>query len=385
MKKNLIIFFCPLALVIGCKSEPSGPAAGAAPKASLPALAARVETAVLGERSINSTLLRPGEVKGGREAKLAAALGGYVERVVVETGSNVRKNQPLLYVDTRIHSAQAKLTKVELDDAARELERTIKLGKAAPAARLDAAKTRVARSKAQHTLSIARQDMSLVRAPFAGTVVGLDIERGEVLAPGAPVARLIQLNPIRVEASVSDRDVGALKVGGKAYITAASLPSPKEGVVEQIEPAADPETRAYMVKVVVNERDTGLLPGMIAQVRFATEGNIAGLYVPQDFLVTKRKENGVFAVEDGVARWRPVTLGRIAGSDVEVVSGAAVGDEVVVVGHRDLADGDKLIVARKGVCCENGRITYEKTELREEGVLPEKTETQAAKPAEAKQ
>src|SRR5690606_12022474 len=84
------------------------------------------------------------------------------------------------------------------------------------------------------------------------------------------------------------------------------------------------------------------------------------LLLPQDLLVTKLNENGVYIVgKDSVAHWRPLELGSIVGSQVEVLGGVARGERIVTVGMRSLSEGDKVIVARQGVCCKRGTVVFD--------------------------
>ena len=75
--------------------------------------------------------------------------------------------------------------------------------------------------------------------------------------------------------------------------------------------------------------------------------------------MTRLADNGVFVVgDDLIARWKPLELGSIVGNQIEVKSGISRGERIVTVGMRSLADGDKVIVAREGVCCNEGRIVF---------------------------
>ena len=372
----------------GCKSkEPSdGTPAGSSPKGAPSQTGTRVEVAAVTSQKSTTRIIRPGEIAGAREANLGAALGGFVEKVVVTTGKTVRKNAPLIYVDTSTHAAQARLTKVEVEEAQRELARMKGLGKAIASARVDAAVSRVARARAQHSLSITRQSRAVIRAPFAGVVVGLDVERGEVLAPGAPVARLVQLDPLHVKVSVADRDVVALKLGGKANVSTSAVGNQVSGEIARIEPAANLSTRTFTVEVAIPNPDRRLLPGMIAQVEFTSQRNGDAMFIPQDLLITRREGNGVFVVDGKRAKWRPVVLGGIAGTDVEISSGLRSGESIVVLGHRNLSDNDELIITRRGQCCVNGRVIYSapsEIERPDAGGEPATAEPAAKDPEEA--
>ncbi len=362
-RKTTLALALPLLLAgaISCgKDNPSeGTAAGSAPKGAPSQTGTRVEIARVVSSKGTVRIVRPGEVKGAREADLGSALGGFVEKVLVETGDSVKKNQVLVYVDSSSHSAQARVTRIELDEANRELVRIEGLGKAVASARVDSARTRVARAKAQHSVSALRQSRAAIRAPFAGEIVGLTVERGEVLAPGSPIGRLVQLDKLHVEVSATDRDVAVLVVGGDATITTAAVADPISGKIEHIEQAADRNTRTFKVQVAVENSNRRLLPGMIAQVTFSSERGDNSIYLPQDLLVTQLDGNGLFVVDDKkVARWRSVALGSIIGTDIEIASGLSKGETIVVLGQRDLAEGDPLIVTREGVCCTNGRVVF---------------------------
>ena len=360
--RNIVVVAGLACALAGCSSEreSSGTAAGAAPKQAASITATRVEVAAIGASQPVLEMVRPGEVEGAREAHLAAALGGFVEAVKVRSGDSVKRGQVIAYVDTSTHNAQAKLTRIEVEDAERELARLQSLGKSVASARVDAARAQLDRAKAQHALSRTRQDRAVIRAPFAGVIVDLSIERGEVVAPGAPIARLIQLDPVHVTVSVADRDIASLQEGSAAKVTAAGSSQPITGTVRRLQPAADLQTRTFMIEVEVDNPASKLLPGMIAQVAFASKGSADAILLPQDLLVTRRDGNGVFLLgKDETAVWRPLTLGAIIGTEVEVKDGLTVGDKVVSQGQRSLSQGDHLLVTREGHCCTEGRIVYQ--------------------------
>ncbi|HUH00909.1 MAG TPA: efflux RND transporter periplasmic adaptor subunit, partial [Kofleriaceae bacterium] len=185
------------------------------------------------------------------------------------------------------------------------------------------------------------------------------IEKGEVVAPGAPIARLIQLTPAMVSVAVTDRDVPSLEIGARARVASSGISGDVDGTIKRIQPAADLDTRSFLVEVEVPNIDKRLLPGMIARVSFTSTRAEATMIIPQDLLVTHMDGNGVFVVGEGnVATWRPLELGTIFGTQIEVRAGLAEGERVVVLGQRALTDGDQLLVTRDGRCCENGRVTY---------------------------
>ncbi len=195
-------------------------------------------------------------------------------------------------------------------------------------------------------------------APFSGVVADVNTEVGEVAPPGVPLIRVVQLEPIKVSVSLSDRDVLSVKEGMKASITTDARGAIVEGTVSHIQPAADLRTRSFIAEIEVDNKDRQLLPGMIASVQLRADVAQEQVVIAQDWLVTRPDELGVFVNQGDVAKWIQVKVGPIVRNKVVILGGLKAGDELITTGHRELAEGDKLIVARRGACCTDGRITY---------------------------
>lgn len=318
----------------------------------------RVEVASLAPSEAVLAFTFPGEVEGSRDALLAAPLGGYVEAVLVREGDRVKKGQALLRVDTAIYAARRDQAQAEFEAAQREADRLKAMGDAVARAQRDAAQTRLKISEAGLTLAQTQLSRSIVTAPFDGVIAQLAPEVGEVTAPGAPVGRLVQLDPVKVTLAVADRDIAALSVGLPVAITTDALREVMPGKVRFVSPAADLRTRAFRAEIEAANGDGRLLPGMIARVKVDAQRARDSVVIPQDVVVTRMQEVGVYVPEDGAAKWRPLKLGPVVGQQVVVESGLSLGDKVVVNGHRDLVDGDLLDVAREGTCCSRGRVVW---------------------------
>lgn len=338
----------------GVNAEQAPPESSALTSAS----AARVEVVVLETSDAKLQLDLPGEVGGQRDANLAAANGGFIEQVFVEEGDEVREGQVLAYVDAALYRAQLDQATAQLDQASMELSRLVKLGDLASPAQLDGARTQEKVTRASVEQARNRLARAVIRSPFAGVVATVGVERGESVGPGSPVVRVVQLDPAVVNLSVADRDVVSLEKGMPVKVTAASRSEVFDGTVSRVSPAADLRTRSFPVEVEVENERRLLLPGMIARVEAERDLFADAVVIPQDWIVTKRDRRGVFIVNENTAVWRDVVLGDVLHDRVLVQEGLKPGDRVVVTGHRDLVDGDALVVSREGRCCKNGRTTY---------------------------
>ena len=318
----------------------------------------RVEVATLTPSRAALELTLPGEIEGARDAVLASPAGGFIERVYVEDGAPVKAGQQLVRVNSSVYAAQHAQAKAQLEQSERELKRLEALGDLASDAQLDGQRTQVRVSKASADLAGINLSRSIIKAPFDGVVSQVGAEPGEIANPGAALVRVVQLDPVHVTVSISDRDVGSVREGMRARITAEAVPDVFTGEIIHVDPAASLQTRAFGAEIMVENPDRRLRPGMIASVSLTEELADGAVVMPQDWLVTQSDGVGVFLDEGGVARWRSVKTGAVVHDQVIIAEGLQVGDRVVITGHRGLADGDALLISREATCCESGRAVF---------------------------
>ena len=354
-----------LILAAACGSasgDPNAKRAEQTKKTAPAARATRVEVATIVASDSRLDLVMPGEVEGSRDSMLASTEGGYVEKVFVVAGQSVRAGQPIAWVNRTIASAMLEQSKVELDRADAELARAKKAGTSLTASRREAATFTAAAAAANYKVMSLRASATTIKAPFAGVVAKTSVEVGEVVPPGGTIARLVSVDPVHVSVTVSDRDVVSLEPGLDVQVSAGARGKNFSGKVARISPAADLKTRAFEVVVEVANAEGLLLPGMISTVRLSRKLDENAIAIPQYVLVTRREGNGVFVAEGGVAKWRPLKLGRVVRGQVLVDEGLASGESVIVTGHRELADGDAILISRKGTCCSEGKVNCQTAE-----------------------
>ena len=203
-------------------------------------------------------------------------------------------------------------------------------------------------SMAQATLAYARQQLAnaYIRTPIAGTVSSRLAEPGQMASPGVPLIDIVALNTVYFEATVSEIDVGKVKVGQPVQVGVDALSGRKfTGTVLKILPTADTKTRQFIIRIAIENRIGDLKPGMFARgsIEVARHKNI--VIVPKDAFISSGKGQAVYAVVGTSAKLRPVTVGFETREEAEIISGVSSGDELVVVGQDNLSDGVKVNVA----------------------------------------
>lgn len=345
--------------LLACGGAPAEEAAASAERHTPNAKARRVEVITLaGDTPPPLTLNLPGEIEGSKDVVLSSALGGQVERVPISKGQAVSKGQTIARIDAEVYDAQLAMAVAQFEQADQEHARIEKLGELATDSQRLQALTAKKVAQAQVRSARATLSRSVIRAPFSGLAADVFPDAAEFLGPGSPVARIVDLDPVNVTLSVADKDVVGLRPGMEVAVTTAATGVPRMGKITHVGRAADMRTRSFPVDVQVDNPEGTLLPGMIATVAVAQALPEGTLAVPQDWIVTRRNGQGVFLESDGHAKWSPVKLGGVLHDQVIVHEGVSPGDRLVISGHRDLVDGDAVLVAREGRCCKNGRPVY---------------------------
>jgi len=136
-----------------------------------------------------------------------------------------------------------------------------------------------------------------------------------------------------------------LKTGQKAMIRVDAFPEREAvGTIDFVAYKADPATKTFQVKVVMDNADRDIRPGMIARVAFLRRIIPDALSAPLFALVDKGGERMVFVEKDGVVHARSVSIGIIEGDRVQITQGLEPGDRLIVTGQKDVEEGMKVQV-----------------------------------------
>lgn len=303
-----------------------------------------------------------GVVQPTRQASVSSRVMGPVVAVKTWAGATVSKGQILIEIQPEASKGQVAQAEGALAQAGAALamaERNLKryqnlhAEKAASEVELDMAQMQYDQSKgavdqaqgAVHTAKTVAGEAG-VKAPFAARVVERLVEVGDMAAPGRPLIRLESLEGRRLWLNIREADIGRLELDQRIPVTLDSRADNGmiEGTVVEIVPSADPATHTFTVKVDLGQVD---LPSGISG-RAAIPGETVERITIPATAVHRRGglELVIVRADDSSARTRAVTTG-VADTDgrVEILSGIAAGDVVVIDAPGIIADGTPLEVA----------------------------------------
>lgn len=291
-----------------------------------------------------------GDVEADRSVTVSAEEGGVVRRLFADDGAEVDANAPLVKVDDRVLRAQVAQAEADAELARESHERQRRLweseGIGTEMAYLQA-KYGADRAVANLELLRTRLERTTVRAPFAGVVDARRVELGSMVSPGAPVAQLVDVDTIRVVAGVPERYAGDVEVGASASVNFDILSvGDFEGEIAFVGTVVNQQNRTFPIEVVVPNPNRMIKPGMVANVRIVRRTTDDAVLVPQDAVLRTADGYTVYVAEERAGRLvalaRTITLGVAAGDRVLVRSGLEPGDRVIVVGHKQVAEGNAI-------------------------------------------
>ena len=192
-----------------------------------------------------------------------------------------------------------------------------------------------------------------IRSPANGHVTRKDAVQGVFVQPGAKLFELADLSTVWVLAEVYEYEVGRVRLQQKARLQLASYASQGfEGKVEFINPTLDPDTRTLRVRLVFQNPDLKLRPGMYGDVVIKAE-QTEGLVVPSESVVDTGEVQYAFVAREG-GRFEPrkVRLGMRSGPDVEILDGLSEGETVVTTANFLIDSESRLRAAIEGLTAE---------------------------------
>ena len=290
-----------------------------------------------------------GITEADKRAVLAARAEGVIAALSMTKGGVVEKDQEVLSLEGPETQAQAKIAEINLAQRERELEVAQKLfeGGSSSETALDNARSARDAAAAELARAKAAADRLTLKTPFAGVVSTLDVELGEWLQTGTPVATILALDPILVKAEVSEIDLGSVSEGSVAKVRLVNGVE-AEGTVRLVAREASPATRTYPVEIALPNADLALPAGMTVDVTlFAAP--VRAVVVPRSIItLSETGELGLRVVgADNIAHFAAI---RVIDDTPEglVVVGVPEDVRVITSGQDLVRNGDTVTVVAGG-------------------------------------
>lgn len=311
-----------------------------------------VVTRVVEPRAFINHLRLVGEVKPARRVVVSIEATGLVERIEVEKGESVRQNAVLARLDDELLQAAAAEAEAAVNASGltlRNQKRLLEQKALAEAVYLD--------TKYRHDMNLARHQQAqtylsktVIRAPISGVVDSRSLEVGELATPGAEFVDLVEIDRVKIVAGVPERHMKHVSQGTRATLTFPAYPDVTlEADISYIGTTLDPDSRTVPVEITLDNPTHRLKPEMAVTIRVVKDNIPEAIVIPQDAVIDTDQGRIVFVADRNVARSVPVVLGSTSGDQVLVTDGLETGDTLIVVGHRNLVNGEPIQVRNEGM------------------------------------
>ena len=345
---------------------------------------------------LGGSLTIAGAFKPFQDVDVHAKVAGYIRVIYVDVGDHVKEGQTLAILEvpelaaqltgadaavraaqeqirradgdlqraqsnhSAVHSAYLRLKQAadsrvglvaqqEVDDSqAKDLEAEGQVASAEAA--LSGAKQQLEVSQANQKQYTALSDYMRITAPFAGVVTVRYADTGALIAAGTasstqstPVVRIAQISVLRLVLPIPESIAGQIRLGDPIKVNVQALNQDYVGKVSRFADALDPQTRTMETEIDFQNRDGKLLPGMYVEAILGMMGGKNVLAVPLEAVEVNGSEGTVLVINSqNVLEERKVRLGLQGNTEIQVLSGLAEGDRVVVGSRNEFRAGMKV-------------------------------------------
>jgi RND family efflux transporter MFP subunit len=346
--KSILAIMISGLIISGCSSKNKNTSATVkdpAPSAAKAAVPVKVTT--LAKTKIARTVDYTATILPFEEVNMAPSTPGRIDKIYVEIGNKVNKGDRLFLMDrTQLYQLKLQLSNLEKD--LNRIDTLLRTG-SAKQQQYDQMKTQYDITR---TNVVFLEQNTFLKAPFNGIVTGKYYEDGEMYsgAPSSPsgksaVVTVMQVNPLKVNVSLSEQYYPLIHKGMKAEIAADVYKNEKfTGTVYRIAPTVDPASRSFGVEIEIPNKNDKLKPGMFVRVALDM-GEVETFVVPANTVLVQEGTNirYVFVDEKNTARRIEVLLGKRFDDRVEIISeNLKMGDRLVAEGQAKLINGDKI-------------------------------------------
>lgn len=373
-KTSLVIGFCCLLFTVFCFLSLTG--CKQKEVKTIPEKVVNVRVQPAEKRSLRPFVETIGTLNPYEEVIISAEVDGILQDVRVDEGTVVSKGMVMAMIDdtdysfevrkdeAAIKQAEATLANTKLEynrkEALYKEELVTKQQFDDVSTRLALADAEVDRAKAALSLSREKLKKTRVYSPLSGVIKSRKVSVGDYMKNGTNLLVIIQNNPLKLNFTVTEKDVGKLKVGQNVVLKVDPLPDREfTGKVSIIYPSLEEKTRTLQVEALVPNSHGLLKPGLFTHIILYTSTDKETILVPITSLLYESEKIKVFLVEGDRAKENFVKTGNKYGEMMEIVEGVKEGDQVVVTGQQNLFDKAKVQIQSATKSQESGVVSQE--------------------------
>jgi membrane fusion protein (multidrug efflux system) len=282
------------------------------------------------------------------EAVVLARVGGEVQEILIEEGDHVHAGQVLARLDGDRLRLRMQQAKAELEKVTREYERFVQLQEKGlvSASALESLKFDMNALQAVYELKRLDYRYTYIIAPISGVVSARVVKVGQHVDVNDATFKITDKSKLVAYLKIPQTEMEKFSVGHLAKVRVDAMPELSfDARIARISPTIDTRNGTFRATVQIDNTDELLVPGMFGRFDIAYEQHLNALLIPAASLLTEDNQTVVYVVEGDAAVRRIIQTGIQSGDNIEVLSGLAEHDQIVVTGQGSLRDGSRVFAS----------------------------------------
>jgi len=309
-----------------------------------------VVTQVVKRVSVKNEISVSGNIEGSKTVKLGFLVSGRISYIAADEGSLISSGQLLAGLDPENYSIAKEIAEANLDQVQDEYDRLSIMHQRGSVSDGDFSKISngLRQAKAQLKLQIKNLSDTKLYCPFNGVLLKKGTEVGEIIGTGVPLFVVSDISTVKVNAAVPETELNKINKGDEAKVYISSLDNAFTGRVIEIGSLADAATRTFPVKIEINNPGLRIRPGMTAEVKFISYDKVQVIAISGDAVLHESDNSSyvyIVDVSQNMAFKRIVTVGKVTGNNIEIISGINENELVVVGGQFKLKNGSIVSIS----------------------------------------
>lgn len=288
------------------------------------------------------------KVEGDEDVIVSAESMGPITAVMVKAGDKVSKGQVMATVDDRTIRQNIESLQTQLDLATTIYNRQKNLWDQKIGSEVQYLNAKAQKESLERQVGALQNqwDLTRIKSPVNGTVDDVKIKVGQMMAPGVPAIRVVNLSSLKVKGEVAEAYINSVNKNNPVKIFFPDINKEIDAKVDYSGKAINSLNRTFNVEVRLNSSQGEYHPNMIAVLKIADYSSPKAIVVPVGAVMKSSDGEYVFiaAAENGKTKAKRKTIksGKTYNGNVEIVEGISANDKVVTYGYQNLVEGDRI-------------------------------------------
>ncbi len=291
----------------------------------------------------------PGSIEPWTHLDLMAKISGTINEVLVKEGAEVKKGDVLAQIEANDYLITLQRAKAayKLAKANYERDKRVYAKGVIPTAELDAKETAMETARADLDNAELQLSRCTIAAPMDGVIRRLDAKVGLYLSIADPIGEILKIDKVKAIIGIPESDISAVRKLDTIEVAIQAVDNlVTSGKIHFLSPSPDTAARLYRMELELHNPSRSILPGMFVRAEVVKESISDAIAIPFYSVISRNDESYVFIEEDGLAQKRHVQLGVMENWMVQVKNGLNFNDRLVIEGHRDIEDDQRIKVVK---------------------------------------